>query len=220
MEDIMKRFLAKHRCFLNLNLALLALSFLFWAGCNSFRQELPNYGNIPAFQLTNQDEQSVSKEDYAGKVLAVNFIFTSCAGTCPMLTQRMKRVQDSLEQSAKSGNKLPVRIVSFSVDPETDTPQRLKEYTKNYGVNLKYWDFLTGPLDQVKETVVQGFKISMGKVPQGEKPTSGEIFEVVHGEKFVLVDSQGQIRGYYDSNPSGIKKFISDMKRLAKKASS
>jgi protein SCO1/2 len=153
--------------------------------------------------------------DWKDKVCVVNFIFTSCAGTCPMLTQRMKRVQDAI---VGLGSEAPnYQIVSLSVDPERDTPKRLAEYAQEYGARPEHWSFLTGPMDQVSETVVQGFKIAMGKVPRegyGAPAAAGEIFDVLHGEKFVLVDRQGKIRGYYDSDREGITKLIKDMKSL------
>lgn len=77
--------------------------------------------------------------------------------------------------------------------------------------------FLTGPVDQVTDTVVKGFKISMGKVPTAGD--AGEKFDVVHGEKFILVDKQGRIRGYYDSTQKGIKKLMADFKYLLGKVS-
>jgi len=115
---------------------------------------------------------------------------------------------------------LPAKIVSFSVDPERDTPEKLLVYANTYGADPKYWNFLTGPLDEVTQIVVKGFKISMGKMPpEGEKIPVGEIFDVVHGEKFVLVDDRGQIRGYYDSDSPGIEKLIIDLQSLLKKVS-
>jgi len=193
-----------------------------WVACQKQASELPNLGTLPAFQLTNQDSQPVTLDQYKGKVWVANFIFTSCAGTCPMLTQRMRRVQDKILDLKQKGSVHPIEIVSFSVDPETDTPKRLKDYSKRHGANAAFWNFLTGPLDQVQEMVVKGFKISMGKVPVGEKTAKAsaeEIFEVVHGEKFVLVDKNGNIRGYYDSQASGIQKLWADLQALLQEAS-
>lgn len=203
-------------------LFLLSSLGMVFSGCHSSSGEFPNYGKLPSFQLINQDNQAVSLEDYRGKVWVANFIFTSCAGTCPMLTKRMKKVEGAIQGLTKGQEDIPFRIVSFSVDPEQDTPERLKEYAKEYKVDTTLWTFVTGPLGQITQMVVKGFKISMGKVPvgtQGGEATAQEIFEVVHGEKFVLVDQEGNIRGYYDSNSSGIKKLLADMKTLLKKVS-
>lgn len=200
--------------------SLWVLGFIFLASCSLNRSEPLVYGSLPAFELVNQLGQPVSLKNYQGKVWVANFIFTSCAGTCPMLTQRMKKVQEAIEGMGAATD-LPLRIVSFSVDPERDTPEKLAQYAQSFRTNPKIWTFVTGPLDKVTETVVKGFKISMGKVPvqPGQKLKPGEIFDVVHGEKFILIDEKGQIRGYYDSDPSGVQKLIADLKYLYKKIS-
>jgi protein SCO1/2 len=183
--------------------------------CSFSRPALPELGTIPDFQLLNQSGKSFGLSDLREKVWVANFIFTSCAGTCPLLTQRMKRVQDAIVNLGEDSSHY--RIVSISVDPERDTPQRLLEYAQEYGARPELWSFLTGPVDQINQTVVTGFKIAMGKAPrEGEvaPPAGGEIFDILHGEKFVLVDRQGKIRGYYDSDGEGITQLIRDMKTL------
>ena len=85
------------------------------------------------------------------------------------------------------------------------------------------WHFLTGPIDQVEATVVKGFKTAMGKVPVATPPPDnpGETFDVVHGERFVLVDQQGRIRGYYDSeNGQEISRLLNDLQSLLGKVGS
>ena len=191
----------------------LFLFFLILSACSQ-ASPLPVLGQLSEFKMINEKGREVHLKDYRNKIWIANFIFTSCAGTCPLLTQRMKAVQDELE-----AKKLPVHIVSFSVDPERDTPERLASYAQSYGADATRWCFLTGPLEDVTRVVVQGFKISMGKVKRDapvEAPSEGEIFDIVHGEKFILVDAQGQIRGYYDSDSTGIRKIFLDLKKLLK----
>lgn len=183
--------------------------------CSYNKPQMPVLGTLPEFHLVNEKGNEFGLKNLQGKVWVANFIFTSCAGTCPLLTQRMKRVQEAILDLGAQGQGL--QIVSFSVDPERDTPERLAEYAKNYGARPEVWSFVTGPMDQVSPTVVQGFKLAMGKVARGApaaQPSEGEIFDVVHGEKFVLVDQEGRIRGYYDSDRQGITKLVRDMKRL------
>jgi len=187
-------------------------------------RELPVLGSIPQFTLTNQDAKPFTDSDMKGRIWIADFIFTSCGGACPLMTERMKKnVQSSIEEMAFGKEDFPVRIVSFSVDPERDTPERLTEYSKDHGANLKYWVFLTGPLQDVTKTVVQGFKISMGKVPSAtpapgteKMPSEDEIWEVVHGEQFMLIDDQGRIRGYYSSEGTGLRKLLADLRGLIK----
>ncbi|MCE9624400.1 MAG: SCO family protein [Deltaproteobacteria bacterium] len=187
-------------------------------------RELPVLGSIPQFTLTNQEAKPFTDGDMKGKIWVADFIFTSCGGACPLMTERMrKNVQSSIEEMAFGKEDFPVRMVSFSVDPERDTPERLAEYSKDHGANLKYWVFLTGPLQDVTKTVVQGFKISMGKVPAAtpapgteKTPSEDEIWEVVHGEQFMLIDGQGRIRGYYSSEGTGLRKLLADLRGLLK----
>lgn len=170
---------------------------------------------MPVFQLSDQEGKAFTPEQLKGKVCLVNFVFTSCGMTCPMLTRRMKGVQDQLFEKYSEKIVDQARIVSFSVDPERDTPERLAAYAKEFGANPRLWVFLTGPLAEVTRAVVSGFKISMGKQPV-ETMGESEIFEVVHGEKFVLMDASGSIRGYYDSDRAGIKRMLADFDLLLK----
>lgn len=181
---------------------------------------LPKLGQLPDFQLQNQNGQSVSPKSFQGKVMAVNFVFTSCAGTCPLLTERMKKVQNFIESTQKDKKNSPYHIVSFSVDPDRDTPEVLRRYMKSYEVNPKVWSFLTGPYQDVEKIVVQGFKISMAKEPtdQAKKDSEEPVYDVIHGEKFILIDQAGQIRGYYDATEAGIYQLTQAMASLAKRS--
>jgi len=207
-------------------LGFLGFVVLCLAACQ--RHDLPVLGTIPQFHLSTQEAKPFTQEDMKGKYWVADFIFTSCGGACPMMTERMKKnIQEPLEEMAGPQGDLPVRIVSFSVDPERDTPERLAEYAKEHGSNLHYWVFLTGPLQEVTKAVVQGFKVSMGKLPKETPapgatamPSEADIFEVVHGEQFVLIDDQGKIRGYYSSEGNGLHKLLADLRGLLKGRSS
>ncbi|HCU24422.1 MAG TPA: hypothetical protein DF383_05330, partial [Deltaproteobacteria bacterium] len=144
-------------------LRLTMLLCLVLAACT--KPALPVLGEISEFHLTTQEGRSFSKSDMAGKIWVANFIFTSCAGTCPLLTERMKKLQTSLNAGMENPERAPLHFVSFSVDPERDTPEVLQEYAKRHDVDLSNWTFLTGPFEEVSRTVVKGFKVSMGKVP-------------------------------------------------------
>lgn len=181
-------------------------------------RELPVLGQLPAFQLSNERGGTTASSSLQGKVWVANFVFTSCGHTCPMLTRRMKEFQNRLLALRVKQPDLPARIVSFSVDPERDTPEVLAEYAKRFGADPSIWEFLTGPAEQVQFTVVQGFKIAMGKVPMEgaiAAPNGGEIFDVLHGEKFVLVDQKGRIRGYYASESGQeMRRLLNDLQIL------
>lgn len=170
--------------------------------------QLPQLGELPPFALVDQTGKPFGREELAGKVWVADFIFTSCAGVCPLLTHKMSEIQDFLSEHHEDG----VKLVSFSVDPETDTPERLTKYAESFQADPLRWHFLTGPREAVEAVVMQGFKISMGQVPK-----EGETgFDVVHGERFVLVDRFGRIRSYYQSNDESLKSLRRDLLRLAR----
>ena len=124
-----------------------------------------------------------------------------------MLTAKFQALQTKL-------GKLPgVRYVSISVDPEYDTPQVLAEYAQRFSADATRWQFLTGPLKDIEKTVVNGFKIHMGKAePSANDPT---LIEIMHGEHFVLVDREGVIRGYYRADNDGLRTLENDVRDLA-----
>jgi protein SCO1/2 len=156
---------------------------------------------LPAFELTNQRGQRFTLDDLKGRVWVADFVFTSCPTVCPKLTKRMAEIQH------RSRNLGPAfHLVTFTVDPENDTPERLAEYAKAYHANPGRWTFLTGALGQVETTVVKGFKMAMGK-----EETSPGIFEIFHGERLVLVDKEGSIRGYYEATDESIKVLMRDI---------
>ena len=184
------------------------------------QKELPVLGKIPDFTLSSQDAKPFTQADMRGKVWVADFIFTSCGGACPLMTERMKKsIQSSIQEMAGEGGEPPAKILSFSVDPERDTPEVLARYAKNHGAVPELWIFLTGPLEEITRVVVQGFKISMGKVPS-KTPNQDEIWEVVHGEQFLLIDQQGQIRGYYSSEGNDLRRLMVDLRALLKRGTS
>lgn len=172
-------------------------------------EPLPRLGTLPAFTFTRQDGQPFGLEQLRGKPWVANFIFTRCPTICPLFTQKMKGVQ---ERTADVGEKLP--LVSFSVDPKYDTPERLDAYAKKYGANPARWSFLTGDFERLKETIVGGFKISMGRETEDD---AQDLLTIFHGTHFVLVDGQGEIRGYYNSNDAeATERLVRDAGRLAR----
>jgi protein SCO1/2 len=135
-----------------------------------------------------------------GHVNVVDFIFTRCSSSCPRLTARMGELQEILARQKSSA-----RLVSFSVDPENDTPPVLSEYAAQAHADLSRWSFVTGPLEQIQRAALDGFKVSVEKITR----EAGD-YDVVHGEWFVLVDAGGRLRGYYSVRET------SDLDALAK----
>jgi protein SCO1/2 len=168
----------------------------------SAKAPLPVLAHIDGFSLYDQRGKSVRLDDLGGKVWIADFIFTGCQAACPMLTSRMRSLQRHLEErEAKLGRQLPVRLVSFSVDPEVDTPEKLLAYAAKWGADERRWLFLTGSLEEMNRAVTRGMKIPFEK---GGADTSA--FDVMHGERLVVVDESGRIRGYFDTDPEGMER--------------
>jgi protein SCO1/2 len=162
---------------------------------------------VPQFQLTAQDGTAVSNLDYKGKIWVANFIFTRCAGPCPVMTSRMAELNQSLGGKAKD-----VELVSITVDPEYDTPQVLKEYGERVGASPDRWKFLTGPKDQVDSVVMKGFLQALSREPSGMP---------IHSTRFVVVDRDGWMRGFLDGNdPELAQKLLMDIGDLLREAPS
>lgn len=173
------------------------------------RPELEIYGQIPAFQLTDQRGETVTDADLRGSVVVANFIFTRCPTVCPAFTMKMSRV--AKETAGTPG----IRLVSLSVDPAYDTPEVLAAYAEQHGADPARWSFLTGEHEAVKEIVERSFKISMER----RGTLAGGVPDIVHGTHFVLLDPELRIRGYYDSSDiERIRALIADARHLAESA--
>lgn len=177
---------------------LLAIGFLFFTPLVlSIRREmppdLPVLGVVPELALRDEHGRAVTKADLRGHVTIVAFFFTGCTTVCPMLSARLGLVQHRLRNMGGLA-----QILSISVDPERDTPERLREYARGYHARPDVWRFATGDQAEIERVVVQGFRQAL------QRPTGHEghvdAFDIVHGGHFVLVDPQARIRGYYDSN--------------------
>lgn len=163
------------------------------------------YGRVPTFQLVDQSGAPFTDGSMAGHVNVVDFVFTRCTTSCPRLTARMAELQGRL-----AGEKSGARLVSFTVDPENDTPPVLSEYASRYGADPSRWSFVTGPVDAVKTAVVSGFKVALEKLPKGPNE-----YDVTHGDWFVLVDAHGNLRGYYTTDqPADVDRLARDVLRL------
>ena len=165
---------------------------------------LPALYPMPAFSLTSEQGQPFGAKDVAGKVVVANFIFTSCPTVCPALTSHMARIQQRFEREAR------VHLLSFSVDPKNDTPEKLAAFGRQFGQDPRRWTFLTGELDTVETAIERGFKIRM----EGAGDPEATAFDIVHGEHFVVVDAQGVIRGYYQPTAEELERLADDVARL------
>jgi protein SCO1/2 len=164
---------------------------------------LPSYGTVPPFALTRENEEPFNEQNFKRKVSIVDFIFTECAGTCPMMSTKLSDMQDDILSNEQ------IQFVSISVDPETDTPQVLSEYGKQFHARPGRWIFATGQKSVIYDLSRNGFHLGLEE--QGDDA-------VIHSEKFILVDDKGMIRGYYDSSDDEAMALLRrDAKILARK---
>jgi protein SCO1/2 len=171
---------------------------------------LPVLAQIDGFALIDQNSKDVKLGDLRGTVWVANFIFTGCQAACPMLTSKMRSLQRHIEEREGALKRaLPIRLLSFSVDPEVDTPDKLLAYAAKWGADERRWTFLTGPLGEMNRAVTRGMKIPFEK---GGADLSA--FDVMHGERFVLVDKVARIRGYFDSDDDGMARIKEAMEQL------
>jgi protein SCO1 len=171
---------------------------------------LPVYGSVPDFLLIERSGQPLAQIDLAGKIWIADFIFTRCPGVCPLLTSRMAHLQAALQDT--SGK--PVQLISFSVDPEWDTPEILRHYADRYGADSQQWFFVTGKLQAVHQLVSEGFHLSMTQLPSQDVKASSPPL-IPHSNRFVLVDPDLQIRGYYHGNEEeSLARLLRDVEAL------
>ena len=170
---------------------------------------LPVYYTVPEFNLTNEFGKPFGNKDLDGKFYIASFMFTSCPTTCPVLLTKLDLVQKRIR-----GLGTKAAIVTFTVDPEVDTPEVLYKFARKRHSNPFIWTYLTGTKSQLEKIVIDGFKVPMsGKEPIVKQVGNDKVtlFDIAHTEKLVLVDSKGQIRGYYGTDRVEMDRMMIDL---------
>lgn len=180
---------------------VLTFSLLSACGTNGIKGAL-NY-EIDDFSYQNQDGKTVSLNDLKGEIWIANFIFTSCDTVCPPMTAHMTELQKQLKEEG-----LDVRFVSFSVDPEVDSPDKLKEFAGKYPLSLENWDFLTGyTQEDIDQFAKNSFKTIVQK-PEGQD-------QVIHGTLFYLIDQNGKVmKDYNGVENTPYDEIIEDVEKI------
>ena len=165
------------------------------------------YGHkVGDFSFLNQEGKMISLDDVRGKVFVAEYFFTTCGTICPIMNQQMQRVA----QAYATENDF--RILSFTVDPKTDTVEQMKRYATAHGADAKKWYFLTGSQEKLYALARKSFFV----LKPAEAENQGDVgSDFIHTNNFVLVDKQLRIRGYYDgTNPKEIEGLIKDIALL------
>lgn len=180
---------------------LLAALSILALGCGR-REPLPVYSQIPEFELTSQTGEAFGRDRLDGKVWIADFIFTNCTGPCPRMSYLMSKVQQATKDMPD------VKLVSFTVDPENDTPPVLTRYATRYRAEPGRWYFLTGDMKTLDGLAYTAFKL--GNVDGG----------LNHSTRLVLVDRKGRVRGYYGlSDPETVARLVEDLRRVVEERS-
>lgn len=155
------------------------------------------YGEVGDFALVDSRGQSFGTEELENKVWVADFIFTTCGGICPRMSANMAKLHRSYKLEDD------VEFVSISVNPEQDTPQALEAYAQKFDADPASWHFLTGSREAITDLAVNRFKIGSVEEP------------IMHSAKFVLVDRNGNVRGYYEgTEEEDLKTLFRDLAHL------
>lgn len=165
-------------------------------------QHQAKYHKIADFSLTNQNGETVTQENYKGKIYVADFFFTTCQTICPIMTDHMYQIQKEIISDDE------VMLLSHSVTPKIDSVAQLKKYAKEKGVIDRKWNLVTGDKKQIYELARKSY---LAVKTDG----NGDEYDMIHTENFMLIDKNRQIRGFYDgTNPEDIKKILEDIKIL------
>lgn len=161
---------------------------------------------IQEFEFTNQKGQKVSSNELSGRIWVAEYFFTNCGSICPVMNEQLKRVHEKYKSSDE------VRLLSFTVDPENDTPEVLNRYAIRKGAGLPQWHFFTGEKADLYQLARKSFFLLK---PTEVAQTGDAGSDFIHTNNFVLVDSKKRIRGYYDgTDPKKVDQLMTDIQRL------
>jgi protein SCO1/2 len=160
------------------------------------------YFTVPDFKLVNQNGDTITQKNLAGKIYVANFFFATCPGVCPKMTDEVKFVQDEFKKNKD------VVFISHTVDPEQDSLPALKAFAEKHGADLSRWYFVTGNRDSIYNLAMNGYL-----VPAAEDARAEGGF--LHSQDLLLIDKEKRIRGIYDSlDPKEIQRLKDEIKVL------
>lgn len=170
---------------------------------NGYLDQTPGIPHkVKSFELTDQDSAVFGFPQKDSALYVVNFFFTRCGSFCPVVTNKLSRVQD------KFGDNDKVKILSLSVDPEFDTPKILKDYETAFAISGNNWKLLTGNKEEIYNIINEGFLLPVQDSAAGEH-------DFIHSDRIVLIDSQQRIRGYYEGqNNEEIDRLLAEVSIL------
>ena len=170
---------------------------------------LPKLWKIPNYTFTDQQGKPFSQDDLNNTIYVADFFFTSCPGICPTLTADLKKVQNKFYSITQREPDFKFKIISYTVDPKRDNPEKLAKYAAKYGAEYNMWRFLTGPQDSIYSIAEHGYKAAV-------QQDSGSVEEFTHSGKIFLVDKNGYVRKFYDGTDGfSLDTLANDVLRLS-----
>ena len=172
----------------------------------------PAYGSVPLFSFMERSGQKVERAEFLGRIWVVDLIYTHCPDTCALQSAEMARLQAELV------NETDIRLVSITVDPARDTLAVLSRYAKRFGADPKRWLFLTGEKEAIYRFVQEGLRLPVMDPKSRARGAGGRGVTLLHSSRFVLVDREARIRGYYESSDmESLRQLREDVKTLLRK---
>ena len=169
---------------------------------DSTLQEIRKYHTVADFSLTNQNGETVTQDDYAGRIYIADFFFTTCPTICPIMTKNMVEIQEHIQNDDE------VLLLSHSVTPQIDSVAQLKKYAVEKGVDDSKWNLVTGDKKQIYDLARKSYLAV-------KEDGNGGPFDMIHTENFILVDKQRRIRGFYDgTDEEDVEKLLADLRIL------
>ena len=160
------------------------------------------YHKIADFSLINQNGEIITQDSYKDKIYVADFFFTTCQTICPIMTDHMALIQKEIIDDTD------VMLLSHSVTPKIDSVAQLKKYAIKKGVNDSKWNLVTGDKKQI-------YTLARKSYLAVKTDGTGDEYDMIHTENFMLIDKKRQIRGYYDgTNPEDISRLLEDLKIL------
>ena len=170
---------------------------------------LPKLSIVLPFALTERSGKTITNHDLAGKIWVADFVYTTCPGPCPLITAGMAKIQQAVAHDPN------VQLVSFTVDPDTDTPPVLAKYADSYHADPDRWWFLTGPKEPLFDLIQKGFLQVLHE--NTGQPSEDSQSKVTHSTYLTLVDGSGNVRGVYSGvGTEGRENLLNDIKKLEK----
>jgi protein SCO1/2 len=180
----------------------MALAFRSWKSSErTTSSPLPRFGVVPEFSLVDQEGRPFGLKDLQGKVWVANFIATRSSGPDPILSSRFAELDSDFKKDER------LRLISFTVDPQNDTPGALRDYARRFEASVR-WSFLTGDKQKIDGLVGTGFQLA-------EHASHSIPHDGIHNTNFILVDANGTIRGYYDgTSKEAVQRILTDVGSL------